>query len=225
MREEDCGSAVDEWGRPELDCAEELTALEGLDLSHLDTREGIAPLMIRLNPENDVATPRWKYIGEILRTSVPRGLNETSEEDQLAPNGIAKAKARQRSKAPAVQRILPRLKWLGLCNEESPLQSDGTRKPDVFNHLLPACENLTTLSLRASNGYEASYWDSLPICEEEAVHQALCRPILRITENAPDSIRTLELRHYIDYLPPFMLSLRKMRSKINRVGIDFGAWV
>jgi hypothetical protein len=182
MREEDM-----EW------ICEELTGLEALDLSDLETRGSKHVLT------HEGGQPRWKDILDIMLRSTPR----PSPFDQRQP-----------------VHILKRLNWLGLTND---LQTD--QGDDAFSTVLSRCEQLDTLSLRASSGYDADYWSHQHRQDAEDIHHRVCVPILRIAKNMPETVKTIELRQYMDFLPFFIEKLHDMRPTVQKVGIDLGAWV
>lgn len=152
----------------------------------------------RMDLMDSLGQPRWRGILRVMQSTspIPRADGEESP-----------------------VHILKRLKWLGLSND---LRTEGD---DAFSTLLRACENLQTLSLRAPTGYDADYWSDLHQQEAEDIHHKVCLPILRITSNAPDTVTTLELRHYLDFIPFFVDRLNSLKPSIKKVGIDLGAWV
>ncbi|KAF2277904.1 uncharacterized protein EI97DRAFT_441193 [Westerdykella ornata] len=183
---------------------EELPALEALGLSAIQTFEGQSPLT------DDLGEVDWHGIAHLLRNTDSK--YSTSNEQ---PN------------------ILKRLKWLGLANvvhtlKHTPgplslkvLKDEGN---DPFSTVLPICSQLQTLSIRAPCGADSHYWTEQPL-QGMYAHQEICKPILRITQNAPETVRTLELRQYFDYLPQFLEKLHELKPSIKKVGIDLGAWV
>lgn len=69
------------------------------------------------------------------------------------------------SSGPHASKLLPRLKWLGLCLYALP--SNYAQEEDVFPTILAACVKLETLSVRAPQGYEAPWWSAMPFTDPQ----------------------------------------------------------
>lgn len=144
--------------------------------------------------------PRWSEILNTLRNSKPNLVDASA------------------------QPILGRLKWLGLSDCDD---SKGEESP--FSTILPECKQLETLSIRAPyekrQNYDYRFDASMRNINREETHRKACSAILRISRNVPDTVTSIELRFYIDFLPHFLAQLEKFKSAIRRVGIDLGAWI
>ena len=120
--------------------------------------------------------------------------------------------------------ILKRLKWLGLSNCIGMIDDER----DSFEAVLGACESLETLSLRAENqiNHEVDYRSNpeakLP---SWGTHSSVTNVILRIVDNLPDTLRTIEWQQGLDSLDYFLHNLYGHKPNVQRIGIDFAGWV
>lgn len=102
------------------------------------------------------------------------------------------------------------LRWLGLDN------SFMSQSPYLFEVILPACENLETLSIRGN-------YNTDPLQKEYSNPHQICKSVLCLADHLPDTVSTIELRMSVEILPYFLQKLNILKPNIRRVGIDLGA--
>lgn len=114
-----------------------------------------------------------------------------------------------------VYRLLPRLSWLGLPDFRD---IHGGPALNILERVLPKCTSLETLSIRSRHNGQAQP-------DFKDCHDCVCKLPYAIVQHAPQTVKTLELRLIYPYLNCLIDTLKARKSPIQRIGIDFGAWV
>ncbi|KAF2180831.1 hypothetical protein K469DRAFT_753175 [Zopfia rhizophila CBS 207.26] len=117
--------------------------------------------------------------------------------------------------------ILDSLEWLGVQDWTVSRHPKNATNGTAVEIIGECGEKLKTLSIRGLYERDRQRRDG-----GEWAHEVVCDLLYGIRKYAPKSVKTIELRRSIEFLPYFVRELSKDKNNgIENIGLDIGAWI